>query len=878
MDPDEEVTPEAPPDFSRRVVSTTGEVYEFPTAEEAAAALRQTDVRGTPLFAPDTAEAAAERAGRREYGGRTAEATVAGLLRGPTMGLSDIAASALGPAGTAEYLRNLETYNPEASTAGEIAGTAAGLLLPVGALGTVGRAVTAPVRGVTAIAEAAGGAARAAVTGAGAGLGRRLAGRAAGLAAEGAIEGAAASAGRLLTEEAMGYDPDLGAEAIMSAVGSGAMTGATLGGVLGAGLGTVGEVASTTAGMVSRAWRSRVGTELSPVVAEALASAGGAAGRGEFVSRALSSTESGRALRSLIERGDEVYDTATREIADSTRTLVNDRAEVTRVWGRGMRPDYLEGLVRADGFADQLTASRASIANIRDTAETLISDYGRGPEAAAASAFLRRLRGIEDDIELLASRTDLTPERRAAELFNATDTIKREMGTVASRARGEAATRFRDAYEPMRQLMEDAALWGDGAAMAQRTVNHRYSRWLDTADAFDRAFLTEGVETGARATFDPFQRQQVVDTAKLNPFLRSSGTVANDTRDRLFRDTIQSQDDLLRALDETLPLSEAERATVTRGREAARRTRDVYERMSREAADLNQFRALQQASGAERLIAGGLVGTALGGALGGAVAGALTSPTTLIRGLAAVDRMASGVVGDISRSVADFLRVGGRAAARAGAAATDVAQYAGVRAYQERTRRLDRETGDLRATIDTMAREVEGMDSTPRTRDALLNAVTRRNAFLASVRPSSRALPGQIVPTPRPPSRAEVSRFNAAARIADNPLQVIRDMRDGTLTRESVAALRAVYPRMYQQIVTEVQRQIAESGTEIPYQQRLALGILLGVPTDPALVPANMATLQATYQAAPDTPPARSPRPAPRLAEGLETATDRLEA
>jgi hypothetical protein len=156
--------------------------------------------------------------------------------------------------------------------------------------------------------------------------------------------------------------------------------------------------------------------------------------------------------------------------------------------------------------------------------------------------------------------------------------------------------------------------------------------------------------------------------------------------------------------------------------------------------------------------------------------------------------------------------------------------------------------------------------------------MTRRNAYLASARPSSRALPGQIVPTPRPPSRAEVSRFNAIARVADDPMVVLRDMQDGTLTHESVAALRAVYPRLYQQVVTEVQRQIAQRGEDVPYNQRLMLGILLGIPTDPALVPANLATIQSTYAPTEDTPTPRSPRPSPRLAEGLQSATDRLEA
>ncbi len=341
--PDPVVTEGTEPDFTRRVVSRRGEVVEFDTPEQAAEALARTDRSGRALFAPDTAELRAERRLRREYGDRPIAAGAAGAARGATFGLSDVAGNALG---YEENLAALQRLNPEASMVGEVAGSVAPVLAFGGAglageavegaglLGRLGRAATMPARVVAGLGEAGGAAAGGLVRGAGTTALRRGLGTVTRFGVEGAIEGAASEGGRIISESALGGDPDLTAQAIMARLGGGALYGAAGGAILGAGAGLVGEgvratrrAASGAADLVSRTWRESVGTDLHPSVARGWSLlSGGDAGD---ITRFTGLGAEGRRVRGILARGDDVYDSGTREIAGSLDGLERGRSHAT---------------------------------------------------------------------------------------------------------------------------------------------------------------------------------------------------------------------------------------------------------------------------------------------------------------------------------------------------------------------------------------------------------------------------------------------------------------------------------------------------------------------------------------------------------------------
>jgi hypothetical protein len=145
-----------------------------------------------------------------KYGDRPLAAGAAGALRGATLGLSDVAGPKLGLV-EKETLAGLKEQNPGASTLGDVAGTAASLLIP--GLGEVSGPALAAKAGARAV-EAVG------LKGA-----TSLAGKLAGRAVSGGLEGAIFSGGSQVSEAALG-DPDLTAQKIVSHVGLGALLGA----------------------------------------------------------------------------------------------------------------------------------------------------------------------------------------------------------------------------------------------------------------------------------------------------------------------------------------------------------------------------------------------------------------------------------------------------------------------------------------------------------------------------------------------------------------------------------------------------------------------------------------------------------------------------
>ena len=73
-------------------------------------------------------------------------------------------------------------------------------------------------------------------------------------------------------------------------------------------------------------------------------------------------------------------------------------------------------------------------------------------------------------------------------------------------------------------------------------------------------------------------------------------------------------------------------------------------------------------------------------------------------------------------------------------------------------------------------------------------------------------------------------------------------MQNGKVSRESIEALEAVYPKLYEKIQIEVMEKIQDSPEQIDYVKRLQLGVLLNIPTDAALMPDNIRALQASFK------------------------------
>jgi len=142
-------------------------------------------------------------------------------------------------------------------------------------------------------------------------------------------------------------------------------------------------------------------------------------------------------------------------------------------------------------------------------------------------------------------------------------------------------------------------------------------------------------------------------------------------------------------------------------------------------------------------------------------------------------------------------------------------------------------------------------DAAPETQQAVSAQVLSTIQYLHSVLPKNSTMTNNmLVKRDWEPSTLELAKFERILNTVQNPLSILDDLESGTLTRESVEAVRVLNPRLYEQIQDQVMTQISNAKETIPYQKRLLLGILLDIDSDAALHPANIAGLQELHNEA----------------------------
>lgn len=199
-------------------------------------------------------------------------------------------------------------------------------------------------------------------------------------------------------------------------------------------------------------------------------------------------------------------------------------------------------------------------------------------------------------------------------------------------------------------------------------------------------------------------------------------------------------------------------------------------------------------------------------------------------------------------------------------------------------------------SFETQAKNLEALTSNP---DAMVSAIqpggmlTRSAPGVAAAASATTAtalqfLQSKIPKNPHPealpalerqwkPSGAELARWGRYVGAINNPLGVLNDLKSGSVSKESVEALRAVYPRLLQDIQTKAMEKLAGHGKPITYRQRQALSVLMGAPTGGAGNPARMEVFQQAHHSAQKAKAAADSNRKMKLAEGMATSSQRIE-
>jgi hypothetical protein len=98
------------------------------------------------------------------------------------------------------------------------------------------------------------------------------------------------------------------------------------------------------------------------------------------------------------------------------------------------------------------------------------------------------------------------------------------------------------------------------------------------------------------------------------------------------------------------------------------------------------------------------------------------------------------------------------------------------------------------------------------------------------------------------PSKADLGRWNRYVSTVQSPLQVIADVKKGTLTAEQVQTLQVVYPELLKDIQSRMMKRLGEWNGSVPYNQRYTMSLLFGKPVGGAGDPKRARLIQQAHQ------------------------------
>jgi hypothetical protein len=529
-------------------------------------------------------------------------------------------------------------------------------------------------------------------------------------------------------------------------------------------------------------------------------------------------------------------------------------------------------------------------------------------------SFGAQVKQMRKAAEEIGNLSDDTAEN-LAKMHRLADNAKREFDRVV--AAGKATTtdertlmqyfQKSNGADSVRKALSDPQLFGEQIAATQASVNQAWTNAIPRLKEIQKTLLRQGME---RLESNPYKLETVIDPAKVIPFMRNMGSAEQELNAQNFGEWVSTQLELQQT---------ALRLFKPTGRQAKRIEESIgaLQVMQRDIARARQASASLEAAKIIAEDARGALQRAAVENLGG-VGRVLTTMLDLER-RATMERMLSGLVGDadaqISKAAMAFVRGGekpgkfvaeaAKATGRAAAAdrpapqtktreavATELATAAPKETRSQRAETALRQIATVAAVagtpqaIEAFAYQGSGpLQSTtnPLPSQNVALALARAAAFLNAKAPpvfQSNTLQPQLVQ--RQLSDSEIARWNAYVMTAAKPLSVLKDLEAGTIRREQVETLRALYPAIYSSMQAKVLEALHTSRSEVSYSQRVLLGVLFGAPTDPTLQPASIRALQSSFTPA-QPAPSGAPRATPGRVRGsfaadLRTSTESLSA
>lgn len=711
-----------------------------------------------------------------------------------------------------------------------------------------------------------------------------------GLAA-GAAEGALYSGVEHVNEDALG-DHATTAESLIAEMGHGALVG----GLLGGGIGGVELGAGAAKNSIGRLLsRAQTGEQATKALAQG--KLGGLVDGYAKAAAATSGTDA-NVIRELLENPEArrvaafeapaMREQAARDVKVHLDDLLESTKGLTDEARGALKREYVAKAVAGVDKKQAAETAWSTISNLKADVQAMASDakkYGLGSTLKSMDEYLE---GQAGRIRKAAQADDV------AEMFSTLDDTKRALGkwTKAAQAvekspdplklvRGrETRDELQAMYERTRAGLEDHGVWGK-AAQDQAAINKAWAKHIDSSRMFESKLTT----TVGRDPANPWVDIRRVDPAKADSYVRNLTNANNDLVHKGIKDYVDSSQELARAIGGAYELPAEKAALVARAAKSAESFGGAIAKGENALVRANQLEQLLAAEKGGTSLMGMALAASMGplGVVGGIAGHALSRPGTVIKQIAAAERMgqnlldlvavqkaAANTKNQITSGVRGFLAPAKQLATAAGGASKAVAR-GGVRAAsragavamlpkekgEDDTRALARITADVaraaanpKAHAAAVAESTRGLGrSAPNTSASIAATSGRAIQFLAAKIPkgtrNDEGLQQHLMQARIPVS--EMARFARYYAAVDRPMRIVEELQAGTLSHETVEAVREVYPKLYEQVRNEIITTAAEAKEPLPYEKVKQLSILFDAPLDETFTRGYIVRSQQVY-------------------------------
>ena len=760
--------------------------------------------------------------------GTLTQTAIEGGMRGLTFGLSDAAAVALGE--DPEGIKSRERDNPLTSTVSQIAGALAPLAFTGGA-GAAGEAAGAGTEGaLSGIGQLSPtyGLSRAgkAVEGSFEGLGEGVPGHLLGMG----LEGAGYGAGNVVSDAALG-DPDLTAQKVLSTIGMGAAFGSGLGAL------------SKVAGAVLPASVSKLGESLSGLKEMAVGTpeepgflGKGVADWSQKLADGFNNPDTNTTIGKMTKVLQDIHASAKEAANDIYEKALPANIEKSL---EGMPVDQAKSLA-----SDVLNKVSATVERAGDNGEMVNGISSPQMQDAMQTRLATLSKAIEE-----AETSGEVHEALRDFATSLNDNALKKSGFIITDAQQGDKDLMDGLKQAVRGSLKDTSLWGD-AAVHYAEASENYSTFRTAKDNFQKGFMTKEAAAGGGSRY-------VIDPGKVKSFFNNINDPSMILKKGYLNDFVEATQRLSKASENYYGFEAAKDSISNRVVQMAKQNSDL-QRVAQAAFRTGQSGISQAANTLGEL---GLGGIAHGAGASNPVVGGLLGSLEAYKAVknpyqtgATLGNIASklGVLGDISQKVGNQIEKGAK-----NIFAPNLERGAMISAiiatknnsYEKRTSRINELMADPQQLMNHLSDQTANlMEAAPNVSASIQRTIVNSASFLKSKMPA----PVNQMPldTPWEATPMQKQKFQRYYDAVSDPISALKEIKNGSLSNETMEALQAVHPQLLEEMKNQVLQNLnLKKAVSLNYGVKIALSKFLGQPLDSQMLPraiqANQAALQA---------------------------------